>query len=194
MIAKDQESFVIGRYLFADVEPALAAALDLGPAELPALRARLKRFASMGLPASAPGTGSRRKYSSEDVGLLLVVLLLHSLGLSPAAAIAAIKRPETRKHLALLLRWAADAEATRKQNPNPVYLSVRVEDPGKTPPSSSPVIWIGGFRRRSKTVAGGNPETFVDLLERVERDPELWLGIRNLTLPVVRLQSALPFA
>jgi hypothetical protein len=189
MIAKDQESFVIGRYLYADVERAAAAALDVGPTELPALRARLKRFAGMGLPDSAPGTGKHRRYSTEDVGLLLVVLLLHSLGLSPAAAIAAVKRPETRKHLALLLRWAADAEATRKQNPNLVYLSVRVEDPGKTASDPSPVIWIGGFRRQSKTVPGGK-DPVVDLLER---DPELWLGIRNLTLPVVRLQSALPF-
>jgi hypothetical protein len=192
MVAKDQESFVIGRYLYGDVEPALAAALDLGPTELPALRARLKRFASMGLPDSAPGTGKQRRYSTEDVGLLLIVLLLHSLGLSPAAAIATIKRPETRKHLALLLRWAADAEATRKEDPNLVYLTVRVEDPDRTP-GSSPVIWIGGFRRWSKTVPGGNPETVLDLLERVERDPELWLGIRNLTLPVARLRAALPF-
>jgi DNA-binding transcriptional MerR regulator len=194
MIAKDQESFVIGRYLYSDVEHALAAALDLGPTELPALRARLKRFAGMGLPDSAPGTGTHRRYSSEDVGLLLIVLLLHSLGLSPAAAIATIKLPETRKNLAIWLRCAADAEATRKQNPNLVYLAVRVEDPGKTPSGSSPVIWIGGFRRWSKTVRGGNRETVVDLLERIERDPELWLGIRNLTLPVARLRGALPFA
>jgi DNA-binding transcriptional MerR regulator len=194
MIAKDQESFVIGRYLYADVERALAAALDFGPAELPALRARLKRFASMGLPDSAPGTGRYRRYSTEDVGLLLIVLLLHSLGLSPAAAITTIKRPDIRENLAFLLRSAADAEATKAKNPNLVYLIVRVEDPGKTPSGLSPVIWIGGFRRRSKTVAGGNPETVVDLLERVEHEPELWLGIRNLTLPVARLRGALPFA
>jgi hypothetical protein len=121
----------------------------------------------------------------------LILLLLHSLGLSPPAAIATIKRPETRKDLALLLRWAADAEATRTKNPNLVYLTVRTEDPGKTPPGSSSVIWIGGFRRWSKSPPGGNPETVGDLLER---DPELWLGIRNLTVPVVRLRDALPFA
>ena len=188
MIAKDQGSFVIGRYLYADVERALAVALDLGPTELPALRARLKRFASMGLPDSAPGTGKQRRYSTEDVGLLLILLLLHSLGLSPAAAIATIKLPGIRKNLAYWLRCAADAEATRKQNPNPVYLMVRAEDPGKTPPGSSPVIWIGGFRRYSKT---GNPETVAHLLDR---DLELWLGIRNLTLHVARLRGALPFA
>jgi hypothetical protein len=191
MIAKDRESFVIGRYLYADVERALAAALDLDPTELPALRARLKRFANMGLPDSAPGTGKHRRYSTEDVGLLLILLLLHSLGLSPAAAIATIKRPEIRKNLAVLLQRAADAEATRKKDPNDVFLLVRAEDPGKTPPGPSPVIWIGGFRRRSKTVPGGNPETVVHLLDR---DPELWLGIRNLTLPVARLRGALPFA
>jgi hypothetical protein len=192
MIAKDQESFVIGRYLYADVERALATALDLAPTELPALRARLKRFAGMGLPGGAPvGTGKHRRYSTEDVGLLLILLLLHSLGLSPAAAIATIKRPEIRKDLAFLLRSAADAEATKAKNPNLVYLTVRAEDPGKTPAGASPVIWIGGFRRWSKTVPGGNPESVVDLLER---DPELWLGIRNLTVPVVRLRAALPFA
>jgi hypothetical protein len=184
MIAKDRESFVTGRYLYADVERALAAALDVGPTELKALRARLKRFASMGLPDSAPGTGKHRRYSTEDVGLLLIVLLLHSLGLSPAAAITTIMRPQIRKDLGLLLRWAADSEATRKQNPNLVYLTVRVEDPGKTASDSSPVIWIGGFRRRSKTPV----DDFLD------RDPELWLGIRNLTLPVARLRGALPFA
>jgi hypothetical protein len=183
MVAKDRESFVIGRYLYGDAERALAVALDLGPNELPALRARLKRFASMGLPESAPGT--------EDVGLLLILLLLHSLGLSPAAAIATIKRPEIRKALALWLQRAADAEATRKDKPNFVYLAVRAEDPDKTPPDASPVIWIGCFRRWSKTVRGGNPETVIDFLDR---DPELWLGIRNLTLPVARLQGALPFA
>jgi hypothetical protein len=191
MIAKDQESFVTGRYLYADIESALAPALELGPAELPALRARLKRFASMGLPGSAPGTGKHRRYSNEDAGLLLILLLLHGLGLSPAAVIATIKRPDTRKHLALLLRWAADAEATRKNDPNLVYLTARVEDPGKTPARASPAIWIGGFRRRSKTVPGGNPQTVVDFLDR---NPELWFAIRVLTPPVVRLQAALPFA
>jgi hypothetical protein len=191
MLAKDQESFVIGRYSYADVEPALAAALAIDSTELPALRARLKRFASMGLPDSAPGTGKHRRYSSEDVGLLLIVLLLHSLGLSPAAAITTIKRPDIRKRLASLLRSAADAEATKKNNPNVVFLTVRVEDPGRTPSGASPVVMIGGFRRWSKTVPGGNPETVIDFLER---DPELWLGIRNLTVPVVRLRGALPFA
>jgi hypothetical protein len=191
MIAKDRESFVVGRYLYGDVELALAAALDLDPTELPALRARLKRFASMGLPDSAPGTGKHRRYSTEDVGLLLILLLLHNLGLSPPAAIATIKRPEIRKTLALWLQRAADAEATKKENPNHVFLTIRVEDPGKTPSGASPVIWIGGFRRWSKTVPGGNPETVADFLER---DPELWLGIRNLTVPVARLRGALPFA
>jgi DNA-binding transcriptional MerR regulator len=188
MIAKDKESFVVGRYLYADVEHALAAALDLGPAELPALRAKLKRFAKMGLPDSTPGTGKHRRYSTEDVGLLLIVLLLHNLGVSPAAAIATIKDGEIRERLALLLRWAVDAEATRKDNPNLVYLTVRTEDPSKTPSGFSP-IWIDGFRRwSSKTVI---PETVVDFLDR---DHEFWLGIRNLTLPVARLRGALPFA
>jgi hypothetical protein len=190
MIAKDQESLTIGRYQYADVRRALASALDLGPTDLPALDARLKRFASIGLPESAPGTGKHRRYSTEDVGLLLILLLLHGLGLSPAAAIATLKRPEIRESLAVLLRQAADAEATRPKNPNTVYLTVRAEDPGKTPSGSSPVIWIGGFRRRSKTGPGGNPENVVHLLDR---DPELWLGIRNLTLPVTRLRAALPF-
>jgi hypothetical protein len=194
MLAKDQESFVVGRYMYQDVEPALATAINLDPAELPALRARLKRFASLGLPGNQPGKGTHRRYSTEDVGLLLILLLLHGLGLSPAAAIATIKRADIRKNLALLLRWAADADATRKDNPNLVYLAVRVEDPGKTPPGASPVVWIGGFRRFSKTVAGGNPETVVDFLARVDRDPELWLGVHNLTLPVARLRAALPFA
>jgi hypothetical protein len=199
MIAKDQESFVIGRYLYADVQRALAAALGVGPTGLPALQARLKRFAAMGLPDSAPGTGKHRRYSTEGVGLLLVVLLLHSLGLSPAAAIATIKRPDVRKKLAFLLRSATDAEAMRKQKPKPVYLTVRVEDPGKTASGLSPVIWIGGFRRRSKTSPGGNPTTVDGFLDGdpdylLDRDPELWLGIRNLTLPVARLWAALPFA
>lgn len=191
MVAKDMESFVVGRYLYADVEYALAAALDLGPAELPALRAKLKRFAKMGLPDSTPGTGKHRRYSTEDVGLLLIVLLLHNLGVSPAAAIATIKDGEIRERLALLLRWAVDAEATRKDNPNLVYLTVRTEDPGKTPSGWSRVTWIDGFRRwSSKTVADCIPEV-VDFLDR---DHELWLGIRNLTLPVARLRGALPFA
>jgi hypothetical protein len=191
MIAKDQESFVVGRYVYADVERALATALDLGPAELPALRARLKRFAGLGLPDSAPGTGKRRRYSTEDVGLLLIVLLLHSLGLSPAAVVATIKRPEIRKSLALWLQQAVDAEATKAKNPNHVFLTVRAEDPGKTPPGASPVIWIGGYRRWSKSPPGSNPANVDHLLDR---DPELWLGIRNLTLPVARLRGALPFA
>jgi hypothetical protein len=191
MIAKDQKSFVVGKYPYADVEPALATAIELDPTELPALRARLKRFAAMGLPDNTPGTGTRRRYSNEDIGLLLILLLLHGLGLSPAAVIATIKRPDIRKNLALLLRWAADAEATRKDNPNPVFLTVRVEDPSRTLSGLSPVVWIGGYRRRAKTPAGGNPATIDDFLDR---DPGLWLAVRNLTDPVVRLRGALPFA
>jgi DNA-binding transcriptional MerR regulator len=191
MIPKDKESFVVGRYLYADVEHALGAALDLDPTQLPALRARLKRFANMGLPDSTPGTGKHRRYSTEDVGLLLIVLLLYNLGLSPAAAIAAIKRPDVRERIALLLRWAADADATRKDNPNLVYLTVRTADPSKTASGLSPVAWIDGFRRWPPKTAGFLPETVVDFLNH---DHELWLGIRNLTLPVARLRGALPFA
>jgi len=191
MIAKDKESFVVGRYLYADVEYALGAALDLDPAQLPALRARLKRFANMGLPDSTPGTGKHRRYSTEDVGLLLIVLLLYNLGLSPAVAIAAIKHPEIRERLAVLLRWAADADATRKDNPNLVYLTVRTADPSKTPSGLSQVAWIDGFRRWPSKTAGFLPETVADFLNH---DHELWLGIRNLTLPVARLRGALPFA
>jgi hypothetical protein len=184
MIAKDQESFIIGRYPYAEAEHALASALNVDTTGLPALRAKLKRFAALGLPESAPGKGARRRYSAEEVGLLLIVLILHSLGQTPATAIAAIKRPQTRKHLTMLLRWAADAEAAKG---NHVFLEVRVEDPDKAKPDL-PIVWIGGFRRRSKTP--GNPENIVDFLER---EPELWLAVRNLTPLVMRLQAALPF-
>jgi hypothetical protein len=190
MIGKDQESFVIGRYPYAEVEPALATALELDPTALPALRARLKRFARLGLPESAPGTGARRKYSPEEVGLILVVLLLHTLGQTPTAAIAAVKRPGTRKLLAMLLRWAADGEARKG---NHVFLTARIEDYAKTGPGLSPIVWIGGFRRRSK--GPGNPETVTDFLDRMADGPEagLWLAIFNLTVPMLRLAGALPF-
>jgi hypothetical protein len=182
MPVKDRESFVIGRYAYAEAEHALASALNVDAAGLPALRARLKRYAGSGLPESAPGKGARRRYSAEEVGLLLIVLTLHALGQTPTTAIAAIKRPQTRKNLAMLLRWAADAEAAKG---NHVFLTIRVEDKIDC---DLPIVWIGGFRRWSKTP--GNPETVADFLER---EPDLWLAVRNLTPLVMRLQAALPF-
>jgi hypothetical protein len=49
-----------------------------------ALRGRLKRLSTLGLPASTPGKGSRRSYSWEETNQLLVALLMEDAGLDPS--------------------------------------------------------------------------------------------------------------
>ena len=57
-----------------------------------ALRGRLKRLSTLGLPASGPGKGARRRYSWEQANQLLIALLMEDAGLDPVVVCAPSRR------------------------------------------------------------------------------------------------------
>src|SRR5262249_3601955 len=115
MRGKQSYSFVTGAFAYARVEQALGAAL-YADAEIQrgALRGRLKRLLTLGLPENGPGKGSRRLYSLEEAHQLLVALLLEDAGLDPTVVAPAVKKAWAN-NLAERAENATSAEA--KTNP-----------------------------------------------------------------------------
>src|SRR5262245_55172679 len=78
-------------YRYGPLEVALGAALGVGTAVAQgAMRGRLKRFGTLGLPGGNPGKGTRRLYSQEQAMQLLIALLMADAGLDPVVIVPAI--------------------------------------------------------------------------------------------------------
>jgi hypothetical protein len=182
-------------YRYAEVEPALGAMLGADTAtQQGALRGRLKRLSTLGIPGSGPGKGSRRLYSWEEVVQLAVALLMEDAGLDPVVVAKAIT---TSWH------WLATkaVRAVEASPNNPILLTLRLSHlsgPWRTgdPVSAVPRIGIVPFidERARKWAAQHKREievyTVLDMLRR-QNEPG-FLAIRNLTDELIRLRAALP--
>ena len=79
-------------FTYAEIEKALAVALQIRPEERPAFAARLRHLRNLGIPEAKPGSGKRIWYAMEDAHQMLVALLLESLACSPRSAVSAAER------------------------------------------------------------------------------------------------------
>ena len=196
MIGKKSKGLRTTRgYRYAEVEPALGAMLGADTAtQQGALRGRLKRLSTLGIPGSGPGKGSRRLYSWEEVVQLAVALLMEDAGLDPVVVAKAIT---TSWH------WLATkaVRAVEASPNNPLLLTLRLSHlsgPWRTgdPVSAVPRIGIVPFidERARKWAAQHKREievyTVLDMLRR-QNEPG-FLAIRNLTDELIRLRAALP--
>src|SRR5262245_60467 len=118
MIVKERQSFATGAYVYGQIERALGAALYADAATtVGALRGRLKRLSTLGLPGSGPGKGSRRLYSLEEAHQLLVALLMEDAGLDPVVVAPAVKKAWVHN-----LADAENATGTEAKTGNPIVL------------------------------------------------------------------------
>jgi hypothetical protein len=191
MDRKEQDDFGTGRYVYGEIERALGQTLGAdAAAQKGALRGRLKRLSTLGLPPGGPGKGSRRLYSTDESLQLLLALLLADLGIDPTLIVPKIAT--VWSHLKHRIRAAGSAPAN-----NPMMLTVRLcevsapwNGKGKEP------LWIGvvpRFDERSRAYArkhGFRDES--DNVATVMRwDESDWFCVRNLTAEVVKMQAAL---
>jgi hypothetical protein len=184
-----------GGYSYAELELALGAMLGADAAtQQGALRGRLKRLSTLGVPGSGPGKGSRRLYSWEEVVQLAVALLMEDAGLDPVVVAKAI----TTTWHGLANKAVRAGEALPN---NPMLLTLRlshISGPWRTgdPVSSVPRIGIVPFidERARAWAARHKRETEIysvlDMLRR--QDEPSFLAVRNLTDELVRLRAALP--
>jgi hypothetical protein len=180
-------------YAYGQIERALGVTLSADWAtQRGALRGRLKRLSTLGLPATSPGKGARRLYSLEEACQLLMALLMEDAGLDPVTIVKAIKT--VWPHLAKKIIQAASAPLT-----NPIMLTLQLETVGgpwrtKDPKAGVPRIGVNhridekSRAMHAKHRLKGNPDNIVSLLE--ENRPG-WFAVRNLTDEMRKFQEAL---
>jgi hypothetical protein len=151
-------AFSTGHYGYGLLEQALGAALEVGEnLQRGPMRSRLKRLASLGLPAPLRGQEGRRLYSLEEGHQLLVALLLENLGLDPVVVARAVNKAWAR-NLAAGAQGAAkeaSAEDSKKFENNPIvlYANLRiVTEPWRTGDPNTALHYIV-LRRRYDGVA-----------------------------------------
>ena len=181
--------FGTGRYAYGEIERALGVTLGGDEtAQKGALRGRLKRLSTLGLPAGGPGKGTRRLYSEDEALQLLLALLLADLGIDPVLIVPRIKT--VWPGLGKRVRSADKAPAD-----NPTMLTVRLCEV-KGPWGAKEPLWIGVMPRRDKrSQAFAKKHGFRDESDNVvttmDWDESDWFCVRNLTIEVTKMQTAL---
>jgi hypothetical protein len=195
MAGKKRHGFESPHYAYGQIERALGVTLGADSAtQQGALRGRLKRLSTLGLPPSGPGKGQRRPYNWEEACQLLVALLMEDAGLDPVAIVPAIKN--TWPKLANKVMMATSDKALAD---NPMWLRLQLQTvtgPWSTKNPLSAVPWIAVVPRydeRSRALSAKHrfrdeSDNIVSLLN-VERPG--WFAVRNLTAEVSKLQAAL---
>jgi hypothetical protein len=148
-------AFSTGYYGYGLLEQSLGRALDIGESlQRGAMRSRLKRLASLGLPAPLHGQEGRRLYSLAEAHRLLIALLLENLGLDPVVVARAVNKAWTN-NLATgaqeASKEASDNTGGNKFENNPMVLIARlriVTQPWRTGDPNSALHYVRLRRRR----------------------------------------------
>lgn len=182
--------FGTGRYAYGEIERALGATLGADEtAQKGALRGRLKRLSTLGLPSGGPGKGSRRLYSEDEALQLLFAMLLADLGIDPTLIVPAIKN--VWPGLGKRVRAADEAPSG-----NPTMLTVRLREVSGPWGAKEP-LWIGVMPRTDeRSRAHSKKHGFRDESDNVVRtmdweDQFDWFCVRNLTDAVSKMQTSL---
>jgi hypothetical protein len=188
-----------GYFGYAALERALGAALYADAiTQRGALRGRLKRLLTLGIPAPESGKG-RRQYSLEEAHQLLLALLLEDAGLDPTLVAAAVKKLWAR-NMSQHARLAAQAEE------NPIWLEMRLQivtGPWRTgdPQTALPFVRLVSridmrslrkYREQRMTEAQArlNADEVVRAANSL-REQEGWLVFRNFTEKAKKLETVL---
>lgn len=170
------------RYAYGDLERALGETLGADrEAQQGALRGRLKRLSTLGLPPAGPGKGSRRRYSWEEANQLLTALLMEDAGLDPIVVVRALKAVWPK-----LASKVAAATGKKALASNPMWLNAQIETVAgpwrtKDPLSAVPqVVVIPRYDGKSD-----------NLLSLLNNDKPGWFAVRNLTAAANKLHTAL---
>jgi hypothetical protein len=200
--------YATGVYSYGRLERALGVALHAEDkaTQQGALRGRLKRLATLGLPTTGPGKGSRRQYSLEEAHQLLVALMMEDAGLDPVVVARAVLKlwvPNMRRH-------AKDAASAAKDNPIVIELRLQtVTGPWRTGNPHEALPWVRlmphfhppAIKQYTKS---GSPESEVRhradnvrsavdslLAEEDSREERGWLAFHNFSQKAAKLKTVL---
>lgn len=205
--------FSTGFYGYGKIERALGAALYADKEiQVGALRGRLKRLSTLGLPEGGPGKGERRLYSLEEAHQLLVALLMEDAGLDPVVVARAVKKAWPR-NLAPNAQKATATERFEREgvdgvpiNGNPILLDMRlstVTGPWRTEDSDAALKWvrlIPRYNEKSFAQLKRRGWTDADALRQCDEvtqgynrldETEGWLIVRNYSEKARKLQNSL---
>jgi hypothetical protein len=194
MDRKERYGFGTAAYPYWAVERALGAMMGADtPTQAGALRGRLKRLLTLGLPAGGPGTGKRRLYSWEEVCQLGIALLLEDCGVDPVAVVPALQNIWAK--VSRNVRAATDDKALT----NPMMITLRlsaVSGPWRTGDPLSALPWITiapriDERARAKYRKHRFKDESDNVLMLIDRNEPGWVATRNLTAELTKLQAAL---
>ena len=156
------------------------------------LRARWKRFGTLGLPEGRPGKGAKRLYSPEQCLQLLVALLLNDAGLDPTIIVPAIKH--CWPHMREKVKQAASEAALG----NPIMLLARLQQtkPLITGNPRDALPWISVFEwtdvvAKVQQAKHGLPNVSDNVLMLLSRDEPGGIYLCNLTRAAFTLQTVL---
>ena len=197
MVRTKSNDFGNGAFPYARLEGALAVMLGANStAQTGALRGRLKRLATLGLPGAGPGKGTRRQYTWEEAAQLAIALLMQDGGLDPTIVVLAIRK-----------EWPQLAAGVKKAlagEPMLLVLSMQlVAGPWSRDPSSAlPSISAMPGQPRRETAR----PPVVALRKRRQGDHVIsppaaqltisttgpgWIAVRDLTAELSKLRAAL---
>ena len=194
MDRKASSHFVDGRYPYGAIERSLGAVFGADTAtQRGALRGRLKRLSTLGLPEVSPGKGTRRQYSFEQACQLLIALLMEDAGLDPIVVARAVKNawPE-------LAEKVEAAETAPDQNPHMVALRLRVMSGPWTTRNRLTArasiyvmpVWNERLRNAKKGIEDGETNNLMHMMKR-ESDLSTWVAGQYLTPRLRKLRAAL---
>jgi hypothetical protein len=202
MVGNERQSFATGAYPYSRVERGLGNALYADEAtQRGALRGRLKRLLTLGLPENGTGKGSRRLYSLEEAHQLLVALLMEDAGLDPVVVAPAVKKAWAHN-----LADAENATSTEAKTKNPIILIMMLQTitgPWRTgnPHEAVPLVYLKprsnrrAFERyRKQGINAANAARIADEVtsgfDNAHED-EGWFVVRNYTLKAEKLEDVL---
>jgi hypothetical protein len=200
--------YATGVYSYGRLERALGVALyaEDKATQQGALRGRLKRLATLGLPATGPGKGSRRQYSLEEAHQLLVALMMEDGGLDPTVTAAAVLKLWTNN-----MRRAARLAASAAKD-NPILIELRLQTisgPWRTRNPHAALPWVRltprcnvkAFEQYTKQglpefealYRADNVRSAVDSLleEEGSEQGRGWLAVHNFSQKAAKLESVL---
>ena len=163
-------------------------------AQTGALRGRLKRLATLGLPGAGPGKGTRRQYTWEEAAQLAIALLMQDGGLDPTIVVLAIRK-----------EWPQLAAGVKKAlagEPMLLVLSMQLvagpwsRDPSSALPSPSARCRVSlDEKRRARPWWRNRQGNHVDLAAAAQLTISTtgpgWIAVRDLTAELSKLRAAL---
>jgi hypothetical protein len=172
-------------YTYAEVETAVAAALDARAHQRGALRGRLKHFQRLGLLDLKAKKGQRVEYNCAQAAQWLIALVLAETGMDPTLIVATLK--QSWKRIASEIEQATSRDAESGRFTSYLCLSPRVLSAAFEQKPSAATLYVIQLMPQTPGLASN------ELLDLIASHKDTWFCSFNLTRLLIRLRNNLPY-